>query len=168
MGKTFKKGTRNTSTGKKHPAAPRPKRTARPAPGAAAEPGDSVEHAAVRRLSARPVSASGPSPGIGADPRDGTMVTEDDAVPLKAAPGAILVRATAVGDYLGRRRLGDVFELRPRDVGLEDDIDPADRDEKIDVRRRRPVAGAHGRTAKERIRTLSAEDQFNEKWMERV
>lgn len=78
----------------------------------------------------------------------------------------IRVRATAVGFYGDvRRRIGDVFDLYPR-TGTFTEVE-------IDDKTGKPLLDDSG-LIKSRItrevedKTITAEQQFNKKWMERV
>jgi hypothetical protein len=65
----------------------------------------------------------------------------------------IKVRATQMGEYeYARRRDGDVFTLKPREVTVVDPIT------------RKPII-EHG---KPKMRILTAEEQFSSRWMERI
>ena len=80
--------------------------------------------------------------------------------------GTIRVRATATGYYEHiRRREGDVFDLKPREGTvtevLHENPDDPDSDPKLDPRTNLPRT----RTVK---RTITAEEQFSDRWMERV
>jgi hypothetical protein len=65
----------------------------------------------------------------------------------------IKVRATVMGEYeYARRREGDVFTLKPREITL---VDPVTR---------KPII----ENGKFKTRLLTAEDQFSSRWMERI
>jgi hypothetical protein len=82
-----------------------------------------------------------------------------------AAAGTIKVRATQVGFYGDvRRRIGDVFLLYPRtgtftELELDEKGKPALSD--VDVLK-------HRITKEVENKTLTAEEQFNPRWMEKV
>jgi len=80
--------------------------------------------------------------------------------------GTIRVRATATGYYEHtRRREGDVFDLKPREGVVTEVIrenpDDPNSNPKLDPRTHLPLT----RTV---TRTITAEEQFSDRWMERV
>jgi hypothetical protein len=65
----------------------------------------------------------------------------------------IKVRALQMGEYeYARRREGDVFTLKPREISI---IDPGTR---------KPIL----ENGKIKTRLLTAEEQFSERWMEKI
>lgn len=69
------------------------------------------------------------------------------------AGATIKVRATRLGEYeYCRRREGDVFVLKPREITV---VDPVTRMPLIE-------------NGKPKTRVLTAEEQFSPRWMERV
>jgi hypothetical protein len=93
--------------------------------------------------------------------RDGAAGATKDA----AAGATIKVRATQVGFYGDvRRRIGDVFLLYPRH-GVFTELE-------LDEKTGKPLLDdadlVKHRVTKEVEKTLTAEEQFNPKWMEKV
>ena len=98
-------------------------------------------------------------------PTKALPATPRTPAPQDATSGAtIRVRATQVGYYGdARRRVGDVFTLRARRGVFTELVLDKDGEPKLNA-----GPGFQGRITKEVTKTLTAEQQFSPRWMEKV
>jgi len=118
------------------------------------QPGGRTTVPASSQSTARSVQPGG---GAKVGPGPLTNPIPDDAI----KGGTIKVRATATGYYGdARRREGDVFTLYPRRGSFTEHVLDKNGDVRLDAN--------NIIVTKEVVKVLSADDQFNPKWMERV